>query len=53
MMQRVQEKGGIAAFMRLHTPMAGPAHNRRFDVGEEVLVNGVKAFCATALDILG
>ena len=53
MMQRVQENGGIAAFMRLHTPMAGPAHNRRFDVGEEVLVNGVKAFCATALDILG
>ena len=53
MMQRVQEKGGIAAFMRLHTPMAGPAHNRRFDVGEEVLVNGVKAFCATALDVLG
>lgn len=53
MMQRVQENGGIAAFMRLLTPMAGPAHNRRFDVGEEVLVNGVKAFCATALDILG
>ena len=53
MMQRVQENGGIAAFMRLLTPMAGPAHNRRFDVGEEVLVNGVKAFCATVLDILG
>jgi len=53
MMNRVQEQGGIAAFMRLLTPMAGPAHNRRFDVGEDVLVNGVKAFAATVLDILG
>ena len=53
MLNRVQEQGGIASFMRLLTPMAGPAHNRRFDVGEEVLVNGVKAFCATVLDILG
>ncbi len=53
MMDRVQKQGGIAAFMRLRTPMAGPAHNRRFDVGEGVLVNGVKAFCATVYDILG
>lgn len=53
MMDRVQKQGGIAAFMRVLAPAAGPAHNRRYDMGEEVLVNGVKAFCATALEILG
>lgn len=53
MMNRVQEQGGQACFMRLLTPMTGPAHNRRFDIGEEVLANSVKVFCAMVLDILG
>lgn len=53
MMNRVQENGGQACFMRLLTPMAGPLHNPRFDIGEEVLTNSVKVFCAMALDILG
>ncbi len=53
MMERVQKNGGMAGFMRLPTSMAAPAHTRRFDLEERVLVNGVKAFCATVLDILG
>ena len=52
MMNRVQEQGGEATFFRALTPTAGPAHNRRFDFGEEVLVNSVKVFCAVAADIL-
>lgn len=52
MMNRVQEKGGVATFIRLMTPLAGPVHNRKFDFGEEVLANGVKAFCAAVYDIL-
>ncbi len=53
MMNRVQEQGGEATFIRALTRTAGPAHNRKFDFGEEVLVNSVKIFCGTALDILG
>lgn len=53
MMRRVQEQGGQATFMRLLTPEAGPAHNRRFDFREDALVNGVKIFCGTVYDILG
>jgi len=53
MMRRVQEQGGKASFMRLTTPVAGPAHNRRFDIGEEALANGVKAFCAITAQLLG
>ena len=52
MMNRVQEQGGIATFMRLMTPFAGPAHNRKFNFGEEALVNGVKAFCASVYDVM-
>ena len=52
MMNRVQEKGGVATFMRVMTPFAGPAHNRKFDFGEEALTNGVKAFCAAVYDIM-
>ena len=53
MMNRVQEQGGEATFIRALIRTAGPAHNRKFDFGEEVLVNSVKIFCGTALDILG
>lgn len=53
MMNRVQEQGGQACFMRLLTPITGPAHSRGFDIGEEVLTNSVKVFCAMALDLLG
>jgi aminobenzoyl-glutamate utilization protein A len=52
MMNRVQEQGGIATFMRLMTPMSGPAHDRTYDFGEEVLVNSIRAFCGTVADLL-
>lgn len=52
MMQRVQEQGGKAVFMRQLTPMAGPAHNRRYDFNEEVLVTATQIYAACALDLL-
>ena len=52
MMNRVQEMGGQASFMRVLTVTAGPAHNRYFDFDEQVLPNAVKIFCATACNIL-
>ena len=52
MMNRVQEQGGEATFIRALTPCAGAAHTRVYDFGEEVLVNSVKIFCGTAADIL-
>lgn len=52
MMNRVQEKGGKATFMRLMTPMYGPAHDRRYDFGESVLVNSIKAYCGTTVDLM-
>ena len=52
MMNKVQENGGQATFMRTLSVQAAAAHNRNFDFGEEVLVNGVKAFCATVYDLM-
>ncbi|MBE6561945.1 MAG: amidohydrolase [Ruminococcaceae bacterium] len=49
MMNRVQERGGLATFMRLMTPVAGPAHSPAFDFDERVLVNGVRAFAGYVL----
>ena len=53
MMNRVQEQGGEATFFRGLTDHSAAAHNRRFDFDEQVLVNSVKIFCGTALDIMG
>ena len=52
MMNRVQERGGQATFMRFPTWVTGGAHNRRYDFGEEVLANGVKVFCVTTASLL-
>lgn len=52
MMNRVQELGGKASFLRLFTPMAGAAHNRRYDFDEQVLVNSVKIYAGVTADIL-
>ena len=52
MMNRVQEQGGEAVFFRGMTDCPGPSHNRKYDFGEEVLVNSVKVFCAAAADLL-
>jgi aminobenzoyl-glutamate utilization protein A len=52
MMNRVQEQGGKASFMRLMTTMSAPGHNRRYDFDESVLKQGVKAFAGMALYLL-
>ena len=52
MMNRVQEQGGKATFLRIMCEMPGPAHNRRFDISEDCLVNAVKAFCGAAAELL-
>jgi aminobenzoyl-glutamate utilization protein A len=48
MVNRVQEQGGHATFMRLLAREPGPTHSRRFDFDESALANGVKIFCAVA-----
>lgn len=53
MMKRVQDRGGQASFMRIMARTAGPGHSRQFDFDEHMMVNGVKAFCGVAYDILG
>ena len=52
MMNRVQAHGGLAAYMRVMTPMAGAQHTVRFDFDEDVLYKGVQVFCAAAMDVL-
>ena len=52
MMNRVQQNGGEATFMRTLSATAAGAHDRKFDFHEEQLVAGVKAFCATVYDLL-
>lgn len=52
MMNRVQEQGGQAVYMRLVTKMASPQHTVRFDVDESVLKHGVIVFASAVLDLL-
>lgn len=52
MMTRVQEQGGVATFMMVHSKQAAPGHNRRFDIDEVAIPNAVKTFCATVYDIM-
>ena len=52
MMNRVQEHGGQATYMRVMTDMAGAQHTVRFDFDEIVLPRSVEVFSAAALDIL-
>lgn len=53
MMNRVQKNGGKATFLRVLAPIQSVAHNDHFDFGECCLVNGVKAFCAMAAELMG
>lgn len=46
MMRRVQDKGGQACYMALHTKTMAGAHNDRFDFDETCLIAGVKTFLA-------
>ena len=52
MVNRVREQGGKAAFMRAMTVTNGPAHNRRYDFDEGLMVPTVQAFCAAVADLL-
>ena len=52
MMNRVQEHGGQATYMRVMTDMAGAQHTVKFDFDEIVLPRSVEVFSAAALDIL-
>ena len=52
MMNRVQEQGGQAVYMRTMTKMASPQHTVRFDVDEDVLVKGAVSFSAIVCDLL-
>ena len=52
MMNRVQEHGGLATYMRVTTPMAGAQHTVKFDFDESVLTRGAQVFCAAAMDLL-
>lgn len=52
MMNRVQENGGQATYMRVMTPMAGAQHTVKFDFDERVLEKSVQVFCAAAMDAL-
>lgn len=52
MMNRVQERGGQAVYMRTMTKMASPQHTVMFDVDENVLAKGVIVFSALAYSLL-
>lgn len=52
MMNRVQEQGGQAVYMRTMTKMASPQHTVWFDVDEDVLVKGAVSFSAIVCDLL-
>lgn len=52
MMSRVQEQGGQASFMLVHSKQYAPGHNRRFDIDEVAIPNAVKTFCGTVYDIM-
>ena len=52
MMNCVQSHGGQAVFMRVRSPLAAGAHNRKFDFEESVLAKSVQVFCAAAMDVL-
>jgi len=52
MMNRVQQQGGQATFIRALTTCYAGAHNRRFDFDEVFLPDGVKLFCTAVYDLM-
>lgn len=52
MMNRVQQHGGLATYMRTTTPMAGAQHTVTFDFDETVLSRGVQVFCAAVVRLM-
>ena len=53
MMNRVQEHGGKATYMRSMTPMASAQHTTAFDFDEKVLVEGIEVFAAIVWELCG
>ena len=53
MMNKVQENGGKAVFMRVRTTTFAPGHNRRYDfVESDYLPKSIKLFCAGVYDLM-
>ena len=52
MMNRVQEHGGKATYMRSMTTMASPQHTTGFDFDEKVLTDGIQTFSAIVYHLL-
>lgn len=52
MMNRVQEQGGQAVYMRTMTDMVSPQHTTGFDLDEIVLDKGITTFSALVYDLL-
>lgn len=53
MMNRVQQHGGQATYMRTMTDMASEQHTVRFDFDEKVLATGITLFSAIVYDLMG
>lgn len=53
MMNRVQEHGGKATYMRSMTPMASAQHTTAFDFDEKVLVEAIEVFAAIVWELCG
>ena len=52
MTNRVQSRGGQATFMRVRSPLAAKAHQRRFDFDESYITKVVKVCCGVAYDLM-
>ena len=53
MMNRVQARGGKAAFIRVHTKLFAPGHNRRLDfIESDYFPKSIKIFCTAVYDLL-
>lgn len=52
MMNRVQEHGGKATYMRSMTDMASAQHTTAFDFDEKVLVEGIETFSVIVYDLM-
>ncbi len=53
MAERVRQQGGQATYFVILASCPAANHNDRFDFDEEALVNGVRAFCGTVLELMG
>jgi aminobenzoyl-glutamate utilization protein A len=51
-MERVQQKGGQAAYVMIGTELAAGHHDAFFDIDENVLVSGIALLAGAAADLL-